>query len=402
VTNADRITPLFLLKSLLNLGITPATGLWLAGKIRLLNAMCIANSLLVLSMVGLDLAVSEHHDLSLVAGAIGLVMMLPCYLNYRGQHIAARIVFLSVAYISICALAIVFGERFQFQYYLIPGVGMSLIFFRDEIGWGKWAFTLVGVPLWLFLELWFDAHAPILAIEGDYPDIIAYFSGVLIFLTTIIMYATFTREADRHLEGIHAVNRQLKDMALKDALTGLFNRRYISDELKKCVQLAADKGQFLALAMFDMDHFKRINDTHGHDAGDKVLQAVARLAQQNLRESDQVGRIGGEEFCIIFTQGKHDSIQQAVERLRSAISGHTITYAGETIHLSASFGIAYAPDAKKTGAKRTDAEGYVSAGMLFKQADAALYQAKSEGRNRVVTYTGDHENNLNKTGLPAE
>ena len=364
------------LRTVIEAGLTPQTDLWLAGKIRLVNTMCLVNFILVLGMIGVDLVVSSNHYLSLIAGFVGLIMLLPYYLNARRRYISARVVFLSLAYISICALAVIFGKDFLFQYYLVPGVGMSLIFFRNEIGWKKWIFTFVGIPLWMLLEVWFTQYPPLVVIEGGFVGFISYFSGFLIFVTAIIMFATFTRESDLHLEGIHEVNSQLQDMASKDPLTGLYNRRFITDKLLRFFNLAKQGNHFLALAMYDMDHFKRINDTYGHDAGDKVLQAVSKLAKENIRETDLLARIGGEEFCIVFTSGDRANIQQAVERLRAAIMNHPLQYEQTTIHISASFGVAYFTQ---------ELAGYEE---LFKHADRALYQAKESGRNRLCEYEG--------------
>lgn len=362
------------LGNVIEVGITPKTDLWLAGKIRLVNMMCLVNFVLVLGMVVVDLLVSRTHYLSLIAGFVGLVMLLPYYLNYRQRDISARVVFLTLAYISICALAIIFGKAFLFQYYLVPGVGMSLIFFRHEIGNKKWIFTFAGIPLWMFLEFWFVHYSPLIVIESGYMGFISYFSAFLIFVTAIVMFATFTRESDRHLEGIHAVNTQLRDMANRDPLTGLNNRRFMADNMALIFKLARQDNRFLALAMFDMDHFKRINDTYGHDAGDKVLQTVSRLAKENLRETDLLARIGGEEFCILFTSGDRQKIRQVIERLRTAIMNHPLPYGEVSIDMTASFGVAwFTPELG-------DYED------LFKQADHALYQAKESGRNRLCEY----------------
>ena len=362
------------LKRVIETGKTPHSDSWLTEKIRLVNLMSLVNLFLVLGMIVVDFFVSKTHWLSIVAAFIGLIMMIPYYLNYRRRYIGARIAFLILAYVSICFLAVVFGKVFFFQYYLVPGVGMSLIFFRNEIGRKKWIFVFVGIPLWIFLEVWFTRYSPLIAIEGPFVDFIPYFSSFLIFVTAITMVAAFTRESDMQLEAIQMMNYRLKEMANRDSLTGLYNRRFITEQLLYFFGFAKRGNGLLAMAIFDLDHFKEINDTYGHDAGDKVLQTIAQLARDNLRETDLVGRIGGEEFCILFTSGEREKIREAIERFRNAIRNMTVRYDDASISITASFGLAHFSSALE---RHED---------LFRNADSALYRAKHTGRNRLCEY----------------
>jgi len=184
------------------------------------------------------------------------------------------------------------------------------------------------------------------------------------------------REQDlsRQLEEIHLLQDQLKEQANRDPLTGLYNRRYMDAILARELSRCAREGQPLSVIMMDIDHFKKINDTHGHLAGDAVLVNLAALLESQARASDVVCRFGGEEFLLLLPNMAHDNALARAERWRVEF-GQTSTQAGgRQVRATLSIGIASFP-------QHADAPS-----ELIRYADMALYQAKAQGRNQVVLY----------------
>jgi len=180
------------------------------------------------------------------------------------------------------------------------------------------------------------------------------------------------RIADLHQQ-LHAKNRQLEEMALTDPLTGLPNRRAIDAWAAHELSAAARHHFPVWVAMADLDHFKSINDTHGHDAGDIVLKCFAGILKSNTRQSNICGRMGGEEFLEIITHvEERESVTIAIDRVREQFAGQRFIVSGKSFAATVSFGIA-------------GFRGKVAASLsdLVSQADAALYLAKDKGRNRI-------------------
>ncbi|MGB9185619.1 MAG: GGDEF domain-containing protein [Solirubrobacteraceae bacterium] len=171
--------------------------------------------------------------------------------------------------------------------------------------------------------------------------------------------------------------------AATDALTGLPNNRAIQDTLKRLVAHAARTDTPLAAILLDLDHFKQINDTYGHGRGDDVLAALGAVLEANMRASDFAGRYGGEEFIVLLPDTERGGALTFAEKLREAIS--TITVPGVDRRITASLGVAILP---------LDA---ADAATLIRQADRALYTAKSNGRNRVESILG-----AEPSGLPLD
>ncbi len=163
------------------------------------------------------------------------------------------------------------------------------------------------------------------------------------------------------------------EASTRDGLTGLANRRHLDERLAAEVAFARRHGAPLAIAIADVDHFKRVNDTYGHPAGDAVLRSVAKTLGQVVREEDVVGRYGGEEFLVVFRATELVRAMTAAGRLRAAIEATAIPVAGgPSIGITASFGVA-------SLACCTSPE----VDVLVRRADARLYAAKNAGRNRV-------------------
>jgi diguanylate cyclase (GGDEF)-like protein/PAS domain S-box-containing protein len=164
---------------------------------------------------------------------------------------------------------------------------------------------------------------------------------------------------------------ELRKLAVTDPLTGLNNRREFTALAKREVARTNRYGQKLSFALVDADHFKTVNDKHGHAAGDEVLRALARCMRGALRETDVVARWGGEEFVALLLETGEREALEAAERIRSACEQLAIDYAGSLIRVTVSVGVS----------TLRDGEGGLE-GML-ERADRALYAAKEEGRNRV-------------------
>ena len=166
---------------------------------------------------------------------------------------------------------------------------------------------------------------------------------------------------------------QLCALSLKDPLTGLSNRRYFQNVLNREIEVVARSGEPALLLMLDIDHFKRVNDNHGHPAGDAVLQAVAKTLAKCVRPMDTVARFGGEEFVIILPSCQGQFGQQVAERIRASVSAMSIPIAGaDPLKVTISIGGAYAPRWVRSTPE-----------LWVERADIELYRAKSEGRNRV-------------------
>ena len=172
-------------------------------------------------------------------------------------------------------------------------------------------------------------------------------------------------------ERLQAQARELGRYVLADPLTGLGNRRQVERELPRLLAHSARKGEPLALAMLDLDHFKQVNDRFGHAVGDAVLMATADLFRARVRGGDLIARMGGEEFLIVFAHASLEWAREACERLRLAIEGHDWAQVAPGLQVTISIGLCLA-SAQRDGTQ------------LLEQADLALYQAKNEGRNRVV------------------
>jgi two-component system, cell cycle response regulator len=168
--------------------------------------------------------------------------------------------------------------------------------------------------------------------------------------------------------------RRSLSLALTDELTGLYNRRYLFAHLDELMARVNGDGAAVALLMFDIDHFKRVNDTHGHAAGDDVLRQIAIRTMDSVRSVDLVARVGGEEFAVVMPDTGLAVATAVAERLRLAVAGEPFLLSpnGERLPVTVSI-----------GATTTIAGGDVR-DRLLKRADDALYEAKSAGRNRVV------------------
>ena len=165
----------------------------------------------------------------------------------------------------------------------------------------------------------------------------------------------------------------LRNQSIRDALTGLLNRRYLDESLDREIRRASRKARSVGAIMMDLDHFKSVNDTFGHDAGDTVLREMGNFLQQNTRKEDIACRYGGEEFLIILTDTTLDGLQQRAEHLRTAVKTLHVTHRGQLLNaLTMSVGVASFPEHAST------------AETLLRAADSALYRAKHEGRDRVV------------------
>ena len=164
--------------------------------------------------------------------------------------------------------------------------------------------------------------------------------------------------------------REIRESVVRDFLTGLYNRRHLF-EVGASLPRNAVRGQLrLCAALIDADHFKKINDTHGHQVGDEALAAIARAMKESLREADVLARYGGEEFVCLGILNDGDRAEDIFERLRAAVAGIELEAEGVPVPLSVSIGVTTEPG--------NDLEDMLS------RADSAVYEAKQRGRNRVV------------------
>jgi diguanylate cyclase (GGDEF)-like protein len=168
-------------------------------------------------------------------------------------------------------------------------------------------------------------------------------------------------------------NRLLEHFALTDSLTGLPNRRAIEAWAAHELPAAVRHGFSFWVVLIDLDHFKRVNDTYGHDAGDTVLKAFAEILRSQTRSSDISGRIGGEEFLHVITHADESHLPVVVERTRTNLMSQSFSFSGSAVSVTASFGVA--------GFYRSDSAPLFS--ELISRADRAMYWAKQRGRNRT-------------------
>ena len=169
-------------------------------------------------------------------------------------------------------------------------------------------------------------------------------------------------------------SQRLLQLATSDSLTALFNRGYVDDRLAIELGRARRYGKLLTIAVIDADHFKALNDAHGHPMGDLVLQKIGAILRESCRQSDTVGRYGGEEFVVLLPETDIETAQRKVEYLRDLVARTPIELGatGERVQITISAGLASFPQDGQEAAE------------LFALADERMFQAKREGRNRVV------------------
>ena len=202
-------------------------------------------------------------------------------------------------------------------------------------------------------------------------EVVFGFSFFVAMLGFSVMGREFSRLRERlsvqNMELQRALNR-IEELAVTDDLTGLFNRRYLMKMIEQQRALANREGSPFVLAFVDLDHFKQINDDHGHHTGDQVLKQFALILQESVREVDVIARYGGEEFVVLLTGVELNTAKQVVERIRTLVE--RMRFSDRQLPMTASIGL-------------TQYNAAESASSLIKRADLLLYQAKRNGRNRV-------------------
>lgn len=193
-------------------------------------------------------------------------------------------------------------------------------------------------------------------------------------LASAVKLIALALESIRMQQRARVEREELQQLAVTDDLTKLYNRRFLDEYLRIQIEVGKRRGSRLAFVAIDIDHFKLVNDTWGHEAGDHVLVRVAEVIREATRSSDLPVRMGGEEFLVVLTDAELDSAQQFAERLRSHFEQMRFAGAtpGQTLQLTISMGLALYP-------MHGD-----SAAAVLRACDQALYRSKRSGRNRVT------------------
>ena len=279
----------------------------------------------------------------------------------------------------------------------------------DNTLYGLWMVG-TGFPLWPTICLWLGGLVSMVAYRG-LPGVLSMLLGLVpglaigmllfqpltlnvqnsarVTLLTIpvltaflLMYARANhvrayslyegrQQMRRQLAEIQGLQAQLRETALRDPLTGLFNRRHFADALPRLIARCKRQNTPLTLIMMDIDHFKQVNDNHGHAAGDAILVALAEMLQGHVRQSDLICRLGGEEFVLVLENAPLQAAARRAEVVRERFARISITYEEAPVQATLSCGLATFP------------QHGTNMDTLLRAADRALYAAKAHGRNRV-------------------
>jgi diguanylate cyclase (GGDEF)-like protein len=182
-------------------------------------------------------------------------------------------------------------------------------------------------------------------------------------------------------------NRVLAEVSARDSLTGLYNRWYVMEKIESEMNRSLRHGSPVALLMLDIDHFKRVNDSFGHAAGDSVLKSFGQVLRESCRVYDVAGRYGGEEFCIVLPETRIGNTTTVAERIQQRLAESRFDVGGGRVAITASMGIA--------GMDSVADEGIVTSAALIDRADRALYSAKHRGRNRIEVWPTEPSSEIN-------
>lgn len=342
------------------IGLTAASIVVLAARVVLPEWICVlfGNALLMIGIARLQRALEVladpappawHH---LVAAACAWLTIIPFTLIWPSIH--ARVIIISIGLGGSLAFL-------AWRIYRIPGL------WSYRSARALMTVALVGTAV-LVMRAWFEAWG--IEEKLDYYtstsiDVASYaYYGVGPLLLTLAFLMLLNDRAFAELE------RQ----ASLDPLTGIFNRRNFERQARRLLNSAAQHQQNLALLLIDADHFKSVNDQHGHQVGDEALRVIVRALQSQLRGDDLLARHGGEEFVVLLKAQDADAACAVAERLRLAVAEAKFSHAGVQVPLRISIGVAYAGI---HGDQVTQ-----SMQQLIRRADSALYLAKREGRDR--------------------
>jgi diguanylate cyclase (GGDEF)-like protein len=200
-------------------------------------------------------------------------------------------------------------------------------------------------------------------------------------LNSMLRIKRLQEELEERERQLLEANERLRYMSQTDGLTGLDNRRHLEERIDDMFEHAKRLNEPFACVMCDIDRFKSVNDTYGHQAGDAVLKQFAKILRSELRQIDRAGRYGGEEFMLLLPGTVLDAAVTFSERVRKQVESHTFTFESSTIRRTASFGVSAWPHPR---IKHCDG--------LVRAADDALYVAKETGRNRVIRFDGTEFN----------
>lgn len=290
-------------------------------------------------------------------------------LNAQGRDQGARwLVFALAMGGTLAAILAGIGTALGAHIYFLLFAVLTLAFFPLAQWRSALVLSLCNALIFLALDQWgWPAHPSLQALPAATQKSISQSLVVGCIAVAIALTALSEWAADLN-------EQRLMALAGTDVLTGLLNRRALLEALASEVALARRSQRPLCLAVLDLDHFKSINDQHGHAAGDQVLRQFSALMRRELRACDTSGRLGGEEFVVLMPDTDLAQAVASIDRLRAALAARPLAWIDESVELSVSAGVA-----------GLAATGDVDGAGLLRAADEALYQAKREGRNRVRT-----------------
>jgi diguanylate cyclase (GGDEF)-like protein len=340
---------------------------------------------------------SEYRDLSLRLGIAGIILIAFLWLrDYVGDPAGARNTIvprlLIALTILIYVISVSIGLRRAFTlgiaFLVLATIELLVVSLVPKLSTGypigiiDFLFVYLVAPL-VLLPYRFRENAAALLMSAALPNVFVSFGlapgfplvlyNVMIWPACLIaIYAQY--RFDRLFRRVFVYRQQINELAMKDGLTGLANRRYFLERANESLSQAKRHGRQLCVLALDLDHFKSINDRHGHSGGDDALRSFAETLSAQLREEDISGRIGGEEFGVILPDASPQTGMAVAERIRKATEGMAAATRStrEAIPLTVSIGVASFPRSGET------------LEQLLNQADTLLYDAKNAGRNRVV------------------
>ena len=296
-----------------------------------------------------------------------ILLLVVEYVLSRSVHfpVAAGLAVVTVLSATF-VIVILTPENLQLLYFLIIGGLISGLFLSARATAIVFVVTFIGLLLLPTFAAGFSTSNHINAL------FFILTVGVLVVLVAALRQR-YLQQIDSQTQQLVASEARLRELSIRDPLTGLFNRRYLEEVLTVEMMRAMRKGYLIGIIMADVDHFKQFNDTYGHAAGDAVLVQVGNFLRMHVRSSDVTCRYGGEEFLLVLPEVSREITQMRAERMCEDVRDLHVEFEGQTLEaVTLSLGVAIFPEHGPT----KDA--------ILGSADTALYRAKGEGRDRVV------------------